>query len=73
MAWCRALLDETGVALVPGTDSDAVDGGAFVRLSFAAGRTAVAEAIERIVDFQGGGVAAGRSGGAGELRVAEVE
>ncbi len=54
VAWCRALLDQTGVALVPGTDSDAVDGGAFVRLSFAAGRTAVAEAIERIVDFQSG-------------------
>jgi aspartate/methionine/tyrosine aminotransferase len=54
VAWCRALLEETGVALVPGTDSDAVDGGAFVRLSFAAGRTAVAEAIERIVAFQGG-------------------
>jgi aspartate/methionine/tyrosine aminotransferase len=54
VAWCRALLDETGVALVPGTDSDSVDGGAFVRLSFAAGPTAVAEAIERIVAFQGG-------------------
>ena len=54
VAWCRALLDDAGVALVPGTDSDAVDGGSFVRLSFAAGPAAVAEAIERIVRFQDG-------------------
>jgi aspartate/methionine/tyrosine aminotransferase len=52
LAWCRALLDEAGVAVVPGTDMDAVDGGAYVRLSFAAGNAAVAEAIERIVAFQ---------------------
>jgi aspartate/methionine/tyrosine aminotransferase len=52
VAWCRALLDETGVALVPGTDADPVDGGAFVRVSFAAGRAAVEEAVDRIVAFQ---------------------
>lgn len=51
-AWCRSLLDDVGVALVPGTDFDPVDGGAFVRLSFAPGRPAVAEAIERIVAYQ---------------------
>ena len=54
VAWCRALLDQAGVALVPGTDMDTVDGGSFVRLSFAAGPAAVAEAVERIVDFQAG-------------------
>ena len=53
VAWCRALLEETGVALVPGTDMDRVDGGGFVRLSFSAGPGAVAEAIDRIVAFQG--------------------
>ena len=52
VAWCRALLDEAGVALVPGTDMDAVDGGTFVRLSFAPGTAAVAAAIERILAFQ---------------------
>jgi aspartate/methionine/tyrosine aminotransferase len=54
VSWCRALLDQAGVALVPGTDMDSVDGGSFVRLSFAPGRAAVAEAIDRIVAFQAG-------------------
>ena len=51
-AWCRALLDDVGVALVPGIDMDAVDGGTFVRLSFAAGLDAVTEAVARIEAFQ---------------------
>jgi aspartate/methionine/tyrosine aminotransferase len=55
VAWCTALLDQAGVALVPGTDMDVVDGGGSIRLSFAAGPAAVAEAIERIVAFQAGG------------------
>jgi aspartate/methionine/tyrosine aminotransferase len=55
VAWCRALLDEAGVAVVPGTDMDAVDGSTYVRLSFAAGHAAVAEAIDRIVAFQSNG------------------
>jgi aspartate/methionine/tyrosine aminotransferase len=50
--WCRALLDEAGVALVPGTDMDKVDGGTFVRLSFAPGADAVREAVDRIVAWQ---------------------
>jgi aspartate/methionine/tyrosine aminotransferase len=51
-AWCRALLEEAGVALVPGTDMDQSDGGRFVRLSFAASPEVVAEAVDRIVAFQ---------------------
>jgi len=51
-AWCAALLEEEGVAVVPGADFDAVNGTTFVRLSLAAGRAAVAEAVERIVRFQ---------------------
>ena len=51
-SWCRALLEEAGVALVPGLDMDPVNGGSYVRLSFAAGRAAVAEAVERIIAFQ---------------------
>ena len=50
--YCRALLEDEGVALVPGSDFDAVNGRRSVRLSFAAGKDAVAEAVERIVRFQ---------------------
>jgi aspartate/methionine/tyrosine aminotransferase len=55
VAWCQALLDEAGVALVPGTDMDKVAGGTYVRLSFAAGADAVAEAVDRISGWQAGG------------------
>ncbi|MFC7404554.1 pyridoxal phosphate-dependent aminotransferase [Georgenia alba] len=51
-AWCADLLEEEGVAVVPGADFDGVNGGRYVRLSLAAGRAAVAEAVERIVAFQ---------------------
>lgn len=46
--YCAALLEATGVALTPGNDFDARAGARHVRLSFAAGREAVAEAIDRI-------------------------
>lgn len=52
VAWCRALLEEAGVALVPGTDFDGAAGDRWVRLSFAAGADTVAAAVERIVAFQ---------------------
>ncbi len=51
-AYCAALLEQEGVALVPGADFDAVGGRRAVRLSFAAGQDAVEKAIERIVRFQ---------------------
>lgn len=51
-AYCAALLEEEGVALVPGGDFDGAGGRRAVRLSFAAGREAVSEAVERIVRFQ---------------------
>ncbi|MET1152838.1 aminotransferase class I/II-fold pyridoxal phosphate-dependent enzyme [Arthrobacter sp.] len=50
--YCRALLEEEGVALVPGADFDAVNGTRSVRLSFAAGAEAVAASVERIIRFQ---------------------
>ncbi|MFC4224688.1 aminotransferase class I/II-fold pyridoxal phosphate-dependent enzyme [Lysinibacter cavernae] len=53
-AYARALLEEAGVALVPGTDFDPEHGHRTVRLSFAAGEDAVAEAIDRILRFQAG-------------------
>ncbi|AMM30751.1 Aspartate aminotransferase [Sinomonas atrocyanea] len=51
--YARALLEAEAVALVPGTDFDAVHGTRAVRLSFAAGQAAVETAIERILRFQG--------------------
>lgn len=50
--YARALLEAEGVALVPGTDFDAVHGARAVRLSFAAGQAAVETAIDRILRFQ---------------------
>lgn len=51
-AYAAALLKATGVALTPGTDFDSRLGHRTVRISFAAGEEAIAEAIERIVAFQ---------------------
>lgn len=51
--YARQLLECEAVALVPGTDFDAVHGVRAVRLSFAAGQAAVEEAIARILRFQG--------------------
>ncbi len=58
-AYARALLEGADVALVPGVDFDpatgagqAAAGDRAVRLSYAAGEDAVAEALERILRFQ---------------------
>lgn len=51
-AYARALLEEADVAIVPGVDFDPVAGDRAVRLSYAAGEAAVAEALERILRFQ---------------------
>jgi aspartate/methionine/tyrosine aminotransferase len=51
MALCRRLLDETGVAVVPGIDFDPVDGGRFVRMSFAGATEDVREALDRFGDW----------------------
>lgn len=50
--YCARLLDEAGVALTPGTDFDAVGGGDWVRLSFAAAPETVTAAVDRIVAWQ---------------------
>jgi aspartate/methionine/tyrosine aminotransferase len=52
VAYARALLEGADVAVVPGVDFDPVAGGRAVRLSYAAGEAAVAEALERIIRFQ---------------------
>jgi aspartate/methionine/tyrosine aminotransferase len=52
--FCRRLLAETGVALTPGLDFDPVDGGSWVRLSFAGTTEEVAEAAHRLADWLAG-------------------
>ncbi len=51
-AYARALLERGDVAVVPGTDFDPLAGHRAVRLSYAAGESAVAEALDRILRFQ---------------------
>lgn len=50
-AYASALLEQAGVAVTPGGDFDDRTGGRYVRLSFAAGPSAVAEAVARIEAF----------------------
>jgi aspartate/methionine/tyrosine aminotransferase len=49
--FCRRLLAETGVALTPGLDFDPIDGGSWVRLSFAGTTEQVAEAARRLANW----------------------
>lgn len=48
VALCRRILDEAAVALTPGTDFDAVDGGGWVRLSYAAARAELEAALDAL-------------------------
>lgn len=50
-AFCRRLLEETGVATAPGVDFDPVDGHHFIRFSFAASTPEIKDAIERMVPW----------------------
>ena len=50
--YASKLLQHANVAIVPGRDFDPVAGHRTVRLSYAAGEAAVAEAVERIIRFQ---------------------
>ncbi|GGE77895.1 aminotransferase [Nesterenkonia cremea] len=52
--YCAAVLEEAGVAVVPGTDFDPVNGHEWVRLSLAPGREAVEEGLRRIKAFHAG-------------------
>lgn len=49
--YCAAVLEQAGVAVVPGTDFDPVHGDQWVRLSLAPGRKAVEEGLRRIKAF----------------------
>jgi aspartate/methionine/tyrosine aminotransferase len=48
MSFCHELLARTGVALAPGIDFDTVEGGRFVRLSFAGPGADIERALERL-------------------------
>lgn len=48
LAFCRRMLEETGVATAPGIDFDPVRGGRFIRFSFAVSTALVAEALDRL-------------------------
>jgi aspartate/methionine/tyrosine aminotransferase len=48
LAFCKALLEETGVATAPGIDFDPAEGRRFIRFSFAVSTPEVEEAIRRI-------------------------
>jgi aspartate/methionine/tyrosine aminotransferase len=48
LAWCRELLEATGVAINTGRDFDGVHGDRFVRISFAVSREEALRAIESL-------------------------
>lgn len=52
-AFCRRMLAEAGVAATPGLDFDPVDGAHHLRLSFAGGEAAAAEAVRRLRGWLG--------------------
>lgn len=51
LAFCKQLLQDTGVATAPGIDFDPVDGGRFIRFSFAVSPVEIEAAIERMVPW----------------------
>ena len=51
VAFCEQLLRDTGVATAPGLDFDPVEGGHFIRLSFAVSTPEVEEAIGRLIPW----------------------
>ena len=51
VAFCTALLRETGVCTAPGVDFDPVDGRRFIRFSFAVSTPEVSKAIARMIPW----------------------
>jgi aspartate/methionine/tyrosine aminotransferase len=51
LAFCESLLRETGVAAAPGIDFDPVNGGRFIRFSFAVSTPEVQEALRRLIPW----------------------
>lgn len=51
LAFCKDLLRDTGVATAPGLDFDPVEGGHFIRLSFAVSTPEIEAAIDRLIPW----------------------
>jgi aspartate/methionine/tyrosine aminotransferase len=51
LSLCERLLRETGVATAPGLDFDPIDGGRFMRFSFAVSTAEVEEALARMIPW----------------------
>ena len=51
IALCERLLRDTGVATAPGVDFDPVEGGHFIRFSFAVSTAEVQEALTRLIPW----------------------
>jgi len=51
LAFCESLLCDTGVAAAPGIDFDPVNGGHFIRFSFAVSTPEVQEALRRLIPW----------------------
>jgi aspartate/methionine/tyrosine aminotransferase len=51
LSFCKQLLQDTGVATAPGIDFDPVDGGRYIRFSFAVSPAEIEAAIERMVPW----------------------
>jgi aspartate/methionine/tyrosine aminotransferase len=64
MGWCQRLLAETGVAIAPGIDFDTVDGGRFVRMSYAGATEDMHAALARLTEWLPG--TEGRPGSFGQ-------
>ena len=51
LAFCKTLLQETGIATAPGIDFDPVDGKHFIRISFAVSTAQTRDAIVRLLPW----------------------
>lgn len=51
LAFCKELLQDTGVATAPGVDFDPVEGRRFIRMSFAVSTPEIEEAIRRLIPW----------------------
>jgi aspartate/methionine/tyrosine aminotransferase len=55
LAWSARLLDEAGVAVAPGIDFDHLEGGRFVRFSFAGDSTEIRDGLDALASWLGTG------------------
>ena len=51
LAFCRQILQDTGVATAPGIDFDPIEGHRFIRISFAVSTPEVEEALRRLTEW----------------------